>query len=401
MTRLTVVNHFPLIPARNGGERAVMGLAGALAAYWPTEVVWTQRKTSGSQIVDIAGHHIKATAVPNRWLQRKVTRWLRHGIGRIDHDIGSMFFSRGNRLLVKHLLDVVADGDVLLLAHPWLWPAVQQVLRQRRALLVYDAHNVELLLKQESLRPGRISAWVLDHVQKLEAGLVHRADLTLACTQRDADQLASIADVPGTRLLVGSKGVAPSSRADAMAAARVAARVQQKPKVVAIFVGSKHPPNNEAARWIIQTLAPACPQWQFHIVGQCGPAAAVVPNTRNVHLHGQVDDLWGLLASADVALNPVIQGSGINMKLFEYLQCGLPTLSTPFGARGFESLGQSGLVVAEREAFAETLATLVADPLRYSALAAEGPACVRQHFIWDAVAGRIHHRLQPLLVSAA
>lgn len=393
MTRLVVLNHYPVLPARIGGQQAVLGLAAGLAAFHqPTEIVWTQRKTAHSSAVQIAGTSLTATAVPNRWLQRQAARWLQHGLGHVDTDIGSLLCSGGNRALLSHLLDATADGDVLLLAHPWLWPAVKRLLAKRRLRLVYDAHNVEFRLKGQSLKPGRVSTWVVERVRRAEAELVARADLTLACTQRDADVLAALGGVPASRLVVGSKGIAESSRADAVALART----RRAPGHTAVFVGSNHPPNNEAARWIIETLAPACPRWQFLIAGHCGPAAGVKPGTPNVKVLGAVDDLLALMARADVALNPMESGSGINMKLFEYLQCALPVLSTPFGARGFETLEPSGIVRAERAAFAEALETLVADPARHAELGAAGTACVRANFIWPVVARRVHEAIAAL-----
>jgi glycosyltransferase involved in cell wall biosynthesis len=371
----------------------VLGLAAGLAAYHPaTEIVWTQRKTAHSSVVQIAGTSLTATAVPNRWLQRQVGRWLRRGLGHVDTDIGSLLCAGGNRALVSRLLDATDDGDLLLLAHPWLWPAVKRVLAQRRLRLVYDAHNVEYRLKAQSLKPGRVGAWAVERVRRAEAELVARADLTLACTQRDAEALAALGGVPASRLMVGSKGVAESSRADAVALART----RREPGHTAIFVGSNHPPNNEAARWIIQTLAPACPRWQFLIAGQCGPAAGAAPTTPNVKVLGAVDDLLALMARADVALNPMEAGSGINMKLFEYLQCGLPVVSTPFGARGFEALEPSGIVRAERAGFADALEALVADPARHAALGTAGTACVRANFIWPVVARRVHEAIEAL-----
>lgn len=393
MTKLVVVNHFPVLPARIGGQQAVLGLAAGLAAYYqPTEIVWTQRKTAQRSEVQVAGTPLVATAVPNRWLQRQVGRWLRRGLGHVDTDIGSLLCSGGNRALVSHLLDISADGDVLLLAHPWLWPAVKRVLARRRLRLVYDAHNVEHRLKQQSLKPGRMGAWAVERVRRAEAELVARADLTLACTQRDAEVLAALGGVPAARLVVGSKGIAESTRADAVALART----RRDTGRVAIFVGSNHPPNNEAARWIIESLAPACPAWQFLVAGACGPAAGVRPATGNVKVLGPVDDLLALMARADVALNPMEAGSGINMKLFEYLQCALPVLSTPFGARGFEALEPSGIVRAERASFAAELDALVADPARHAALGAAGTACVRANFIWPVVARRVHDAIEAL-----
>jgi len=397
MTRIVVVSHVPPVPARGGGQQAVVGLCAALADWGPIEMLWTERKTCGDSTIDLHGRAVQVTVVPNRWIQRQAVRWLRPAIGSADSDIASVLFSGGNRQLVAQLESTIRDGDVLLLARPWLWPAARRILRRRRALLVYDAHNVEYQLKQEGLRPSAVTRSLVARIWRLEQALVQRADLTLACTEGDAAALAALAGVPRDRLLVGTKGVWPSTRADASARVR-AGRAWRR---VTVFVGSDHGPNNEAARWVIETLAPACPGWRFEIAGACGPAAGVAVLPPNVRVRGPVDDLAGLLETADVALNPVDSGSGVNMKLFEYQQFGLPVLCTPFGARGFEHLGHHGLVLAERAGFAPALLALEADAERRRALSVDGVACVREHFSWPAIGRRVHDRIESLRAGKA
>jgi len=386
-----IVNHNPVLPALVGGQRAVLGLARELSLAGDTELIWTERKANWSREMVFDGRPLRVTALPKPWLQRKAVKLAARWLGNPDGDIGSMFFSAGNRKLVAHLLQRVSDGDVVVLAHPWLWPAVRQVVDRRRVRLIYDAHNVEHRLKAESLAGGAPSRWVLRRVAQLEIDLLRRADLTLACTALDAQQLATAASLPLSRFVVGSKGVDPSDRADAIAAARRLRAHHGLP--TAVFVGSNHPPNNVAARWIVETLAPRCPGWRFRVVGTCGAHCGVRPRTSNVALVGTVIDLLAELEGADVALNPITGGSGINMKLFEYLQCGLPVLSTPYGARGLDHIERSGIQVCPLDGFADGLAQLDADRATYDRLSEDGVVCVAANFTWGAVGQRVRDAL--------
>lgn len=391
MTRVFVINNYPVLPAANGGQHKVHAMARELALAWPTELVWTQRRTASSREIDYPDRRLTVTVVPNRWLQRHAMRQLRGALGGIDADIGSLLFSAGNRALVQHLLSASQDGDVFVLCHPWLWPALRKVLSQRRATLVYDAHNVEFVLKQQALKPGALSRRLAEQTRRTEIDVVRRADLVLACTGLDATTLAEVSGRAQGDIRVGLNGVEPSARADAI----VAARGDAVPRV-AVFVGSKHLPNDQAARWIIETLAPACPQWRFDIAGACGPAAGVAPGP-NVRVLGHVQDLGALLAGAGVALNPVTLGSGVNMKLFEYLQHGLPVLSTAFGMRGLEGGERHGIVVEPLERFAQALQTLAADAPRALALGRDGAAWVQERFSWPAIGARLRTELQAVL----
>lgn len=393
MTKIIILNHYPVLPARNGGQCTVRAIALELALGWPTELVWIERKTDGSHLIEESDRRWTVTVLPNLWRQRKVARWMRHGIGRIDTDVGTMLFSAGNRRLTEYLLSASNDGDVFLLAHPWLWPALRVVLRSRRATLIYDAHNVEYVLKQEALRPSVLTRWVVERTRAMEAELVARADLTLACTYGDAGKLSRLASVPTERILVGLRGVEPTARADTIASLRA----DRPPTRRAVFVGSKHPPNDLAARWIIESLAPSLPDWQFDIAGACGPACGVPPQSANVRVLGYAEDLSSLLAQSDIALNPITTGSGVNMKLFDYMQHGLPVLSTPFGTRGLEGTEPNGVIVAPLEGFATALASLASNVALQRKLSAEGVACVHEHFEWPAIGRRLRGAVAALL----
>jgi glycosyltransferase involved in cell wall biosynthesis len=391
--RTVSISPFPVWPPASGGKQAVLGMTMEFAPLGPVELIWTERKTAGVHRFDVGGRTLDATAVPNLWWQRSLARALRRWLGRVDIDVGSSFCSGFNRALRRQLEAAASRGETLfLLAHPWLWPAVRRVLvRHPQVRLVYDAHNVEHRLKQQEFPPGTVASWVVGHVRRLEADLVRRADLTLACTDADARELQALAGVGPERFVVGSKATAPSPRADAI----VAARAQRVPGRVAVFVGSEHPPNVEAARWIGQVLAPARPDWRFVLVGRCGPAAGLADAAPNLQVLGPVDDLYAPLAEADVALNPMRAGSGINMKLFEALQCGLPVLSTPLGARGLEGL-DAGVLPHEREGFAAALAALAADAAQWRRLSAAAARCAREHFEWPVVGARVRARIEAL-----
>jgi len=49
---------------------------------------------------------------------------------------------------------------------------------------------------------------------------------------------------------------------------------------------------------------------------------------------GRVPEVLPYFAAADAGLNPIVSGSGANVKLFEYLAARLPVISTQFGVRG-------------------------------------------------------------------
>ena len=69
-----------------------------------------------------------------------------------------------------------------------------------------------------------------------------------------------------------------------------------------------------------------------------------------------------LLAAADVALNPVLHGSGTNLKVIEYLASGVPVVSTAFGVRGLDVGNGRHLLVAEPHEMVAAVERVFADP---------------------------------------
>lgn len=102
----------------------------------------------------------------------------------------------------------------------------------------------------------------------------------------------------------------------------------------AVFMGSWHGPNLDAVRCIF-SMAKDIPDITFLVIGSvCLPFKdEKLPS--NVGLMGVVDDETKdvILGLADVALNPMMSGSGTNLKMLDYFAAGIPVVSTLFGAR--------------------------------------------------------------------
>ena len=77
----------------------------------------------------------------------------------------------------------------------------------------------------------------------------------------------------------------------------------------------------------------------------------------NVNFMGLVDDPTkdSVLGIVDVALNPMVSGSGTNLKMLDYLAAGVPVVSTPFGARGLGIEPNKHCLLAEIDQFDQAI----------------------------------------------
>lgn len=134
--------------------------------------------------------------------------------------------------------------------------------------------------------------------------------------------------------------------------------------------------NNEAGvRWFVDECWPALRSHaELHVVGRRGTPGLVA------HLVGagatvtvDVPDVAPALAGADVFVNPVRGGAGINIKMIDALAAGLPVVTTTVGARGLHWRPGEHLVVADGPAaFRSAVADLLADADRRAALGSAG-----------------------------
>jgi polysaccharide biosynthesis protein PslH len=114
----------------------------------------------------------------------------------------------------------------------------------------------------------------------------------------------------------------------------------------AVFVGSNSGPNRYSLGIFLEHVLPLVvrelPQFELRVVGRI---CDWLPDTPHVRKLGFVADMKSVLGQAPLALNPVMLGTGINIKLLEAMAAAVPTISTQTGVRGLPEAFGSGVVV--------------------------------------------------------
>jgi len=99
-------------------------------------------------------------------------------------------------------------------------------------------------------------------------------------------------------------------------------------------------------------------------------AAAFDGSAKGVRFHGVVDDLAPLYASAGIVISPLLQGSGLKIKLIEALANGKASVVTGVTLQGVEAQLRDAVVRADSaKDFADTILRLQDDPAARLALA--------------------------------
>jgi len=127
-----------------------------------------------------------------------------------------------------------------------------------------------------------------------------------------------------------------------------------------------YPPNVEAVLWLsccerylsersLQNLT-------FVLVGRDPPSLPATSKMKFEAL-GFVKDVLPIVGSCQLAVIPIVSGSGLKLKALTLLSSGLPVVTTSEGVLGIEAKhGLHCLIADDHKAFAESIERLCVDP---------------------------------------
>lgn len=133
-----------------------------------------------------------------------------------------------------------------------------------------------------------------------------------------------------------------------------------------VFVGSfDHPPNVDAARWLVDEIFPAVrarvADARLTIIGRSPPAG--LEAREGVECSGFVEDLAAVLHRAAVAVVPVRLGGGIRSKVLEAWAAGCAVVGTPLAVAGMGvKHGDQALVAGDAEGLSAALVRCLCEP---------------------------------------
>lgn len=245
-------------------------------------------------------------------------------------------------------LHTVHRFDAVLVEYVFMSKALQAF--GPGCLRLLDTHDSFGMRHRHYLASGLIPQWYSTSLAGEEAGF-RRADVVLAIEANEARAFSRRLAGSGTRVVqVGhlidiGEPIPPSDAPNLL------------------FVGSGNLLNVQGARLFSEQVLPLIrserPDVQFLLAGG---VAAQVPDGPGIVKLGFVPRLQQAFAQAMVFVNPVLAGTGVNIKLLDALAAGMPTVSTTSGARGLEEHGGGAFtVVADTDAagFAREVVRLI------------------------------------------
>jgi glycosyltransferase involved in cell wall biosynthesis len=265
-----------------------------------------------------------------------------------------------------------------------------------RKTVVVDSHDAFQSLRIVNLKPLRRILEVL-----LEKISYKSARTVLAVSETEKQLIAACGVRPNSIVVIPNGAVVEDFRrtGDAL-------KIKKQYKLGKFqfvgFVGNmEYPPNEEAVEIIAAKLAPTvtrkAPDTRFLLIGR---KPRKLPDNPSIEFIGPVQNLAQALRTIDVAIAPLLHGSGTRLKILEYFSYSLPVVSTTKGAEGLEvENGVNILIEDDMDAFAASVVRLLSDKELSSRLGEKARQLVLDKYDWNKIARRLFDVYQNLLTK--
>jgi len=403
--KIVVLSTFNIYPPMGGGQARIFNLYKELAHFYDIEIVSLCNSNLSASSETISQNMVE-TRVPvsDKFIQyeqklSKSVNWAP------VTDIAAIKGYAHVEDFVCALKKSISTADIVISSHPFMINAAK--ISSHGVQIWFEAHNVELDLKTQLFHNEKNSKELLELVTTAEKECWLNSDVVFGCTHTDLERLEKLYGKASSRPKLNNIEVPngvdfnDSIFIEKQDKELLKEKVGIKEKNTALFVGSWHGPNIEAAKHFLK-IANDFPDVHFFIIGSVGLAVQDQKVPDNVTLFGELEkqEKQIVMSISDVALNPMVSGSGSNLKVFDYFAHGIPVISTPFGMRGLKVRAMTHFIESDLESFSINLSRFYAlYESRYSGMRKESRDFVKKYYSWDVIAKTFYQNLKSIEIK--
>ena len=304
---------------------------------------------------------------------------------------------------------------------PVMAERVEQVLREFRPHLVYahtirmaeylvDEKRPRILAMQISMRLnyGRLSRHHRSRLRRLvyrvEAWRAGRYEARMArrfdrCLLISAADVAALGDPRPDNVVINPHGV------DHRHFTSTGPGPEEEGRIV--FTGNMgYPPNADAIEWFVDEILPLVrddlPGVRVSVVGADPlPSVRALAADSSVTVTGRVSDLRPYLDRAQVAIDPLRVGAGLQNKVLEAMAMGVPMVVTSVANEGIGAEPGHHLLVADTpEEFAREVVTLLGDRDLRTRMGEAARRFIVEEWTWEKHFADLEREMAALVAAA-
>jgi glycosyltransferase involved in cell wall biosynthesis len=271
--------------------------------------------------------------------------------------------------------------DAIILENLYTAFYLNDIKKRCRSLIIMRAHNVEHEIWQRTagstVGVRRFYLFSLAaRIRRLELSLINSYDALVPISARDAEHFRLFGNIKPVHVLPA--GIEP---ADPPVKSGTAVD-----KSVAHLGALDWLPNQNGIRWFMREVWPdlrkRVAEAEFHLAGRNAPPDFGAEMARaGAVFHGEVNSASDFIQAYPVFVVPVFSGSGMRIKLLEYLAHGRAVVTTGIGAEGIRVTDGRELFLADNPSeFARKAADLLNNPGMRKEMGENAVTFVRENF---------------------
>ena len=258
------------------------------------------------------------------------------------------------------------------------------------AIRIVDQHNVDHLLykKSHDLRIKK-NKKKFNRLKYQESHMHTYADYFFACSTKDVTKLLRLNK---NRI----KGVVVPNGTTQK---KFVQKDFSEPNL--IFCGSlDYAPNKNGLLWFYEMIWPKLKMTvkgiTLTVIGRNGHdnAYALLKTDPQINFVGEVKDVTPYYLKNNIAIVPLLEGSGTRLKILEAMSFGLPVISTSIGAEGIDYIKNKHIIIANDGAlFQKEIIDTVNKPSILKNLASESLLLIDEKYNWKNIVMKLHNEL--------
>lgn len=383
---LIIVPYDDVYPPMNGGMQRCFHIIHQLALYFDLTVITFQSKqellTAAKQYPAIS----KIKIISTKDIEPA-------------KDVFSLFPQRVRYALryrwIKKQLQAPADGMFLT-----YYPALKKAIKSKRydaiilenlstlnaisiirkydenVKIIYDAHNVDSNLAAHDVDKTRI--------RKIESSLHETVNGLFVCSDTDQLEFEKMNKQPlNVRVIPNGVEVGAVQQA-------VNDETGKRRILFCGFLDSV--PNSEGLLWFYKNiwnqLQHAVPDIELIVVGsgQLPAEARVMRSDPSIIFSGAVENVKPWYEKAELAIVPLLSGSGTRLKILEAMSLGLPVVSTSKGAEGIDYTDGENIIIADdADCFKNSIVDLLTHLKKKAHIKSEARKLVQERYEWNKI----------------
>jgi glycosyltransferase involved in cell wall biosynthesis len=290
---------------------------------------------------------------------------------------------RQSRRLIQMLAEIKPDVIILEGAASLYCLIALYAIRRRgiTTTVVYHAHNVECLLRQErgNRLYSRIAKWA-------EGVLMRKADVSSAVSQVDAANFKKMYGVEPV-LLPNGVDVDMFANVSLEQIQEVRKKYGLNRKTVLFMGMPSYPPNREGIAFLLHNIFPAV--IQEYAEARLVMIGGRVPYSREWLINpGRIpfDELAAFVRACDVCVAPIFSGSGTRVKILEYFGAAKPVVATAKAAEGIAVKHNETVIIAESaQEHVAGILSLLRNPVLADTLGSRALELVKVKYAWKSI----------------